>query len=61
MSAAVDWASKALLLLVVVLACLFVAWQCIEGVMRITEIGREILYFIRNRSAFERWKREVEK
>lgn len=57
---AIDWASKGLTLLVLLLAALWVAWQLFEGLAKVTSIGAEFRHFICNRRAFERWNREID-
>lgn len=57
---AIDWASRVLTLLVLLLACLWVAWQLFEGLAKGTAIGGELRHFIINRRAFERWQREID-
>lgn len=59
MATALDWSSKGLTVLVVLLAALYVAWQCLEALGRMTAIGTEFRHFIRNRSAFDRWLKET--
>lgn len=59
LTVAIDWAGKGLTLLVLLLAVLFVAWQCLEGVFKITTIGRHFLHYAVNRRAFERWLAEM--
>jgi hypothetical protein len=59
MIASIDWASKGLTLLVLLLAALFVTWQCIEGIAKITTIGRHFNHFIVNRRMFDRWLKEL--
>lgn len=56
---AIDWAGKALTLLVLTCAALFVLWQCLEGMMKITTIGRGFFHYCRNRHIFERWLAEM--
>lgn len=60
MSAAIDWVSHALTLLVLALAVVFVVWQLFEGLAKVTSTGREFIHFILNRRAFDRWKRELD-
>jgi hypothetical protein len=59
-SEAIDITSKVLTLLVLLLAGVFVAWQCFEGLARLTTMGAEFRHFIINRRAFERWNRELD-
>jgi hypothetical protein len=56
---AIDWAGKGLTLLVVLLAALFVTWQCLEGLMKVTTIGRGFFHYCINRRSFERWLEEM--
>lgn len=55
-----DWSSRVLVLLVVLLAVLFVAWQCLEGIFKLTDYGREWCHFIFNRRTFERWLKSLD-
>lgn len=56
---AIDWASKGLTVLLLILASLWVAWQCIEGLAKLTRTGAEFRHFIVNRRNFDRWLRQT--
>jgi hypothetical protein len=55
LTVAIDWMSKGLTLLVLLLAVLVAAWQCFEGLAKLTTIGAEFRHFIVNRKNFDRW------
>lgn len=59
MSELIDWTSKGLTFLVLLLAVLFVAWHCLDGLIKITTIGRGFFNYCRNRHAFDRWFAEA--
>lgn len=59
LATAIDWASKGTTLLVVLLAALFVTWQCLEGLIKVTTIGRGFFHYCINRRSFERWLAEM--
>jgi hypothetical protein len=59
-TAIIDWASKGLTLLVLLLAALFVLWQCLEGLIKVTTIGRGFFNYCINRHNFERWLRTMD-
>lgn len=59
MTELIDWTSKGLTFLVLACAALFVLWQCLEGLLKITTIGRGFFHYCRNRHNFERWLKEL--
>lgn len=59
MSELIDWVSKALALLVLTGAAFFGLWQCLEGLLKVTTIGRGFFHYCRNRHRFELWLTEM--
>lgn len=57
----IDWTSKGLTFLLLLLAALFVVWKCFEGLAKITTIGAEFRHFIVNRTRFDVWLAEMRK
>jgi len=59
LTTAIDWMSKGLAVLTLLLCALWVAFQIFEGLVKATEFGAAFRHFIINRRAFERWQREL--